>query len=470
MNEQQDNTVKQETGSPQTLILIVEDSMIQAELLRRILVQQGYRVTLAKDGAEGLAAARKEQPKVIVSDITMPVMDGFEMCQAIRQDAVLRDIPVILLTMLTDTKDVIHGLNAGADYYVTKPFNEQYLLSRINTALKDPPKHGEETFEMKLNIEGEKYPVSAGHQQIMNLFISIYENAALKNSELLFAQEQLSILNKSLEEKTQELEEANKELESFAYSVSHDLRAPLRAIDGFSHQVLKRYADKLDDEGKRYLNLVRDNTQKLGQLIDDILAFSRTGRLGISLSEVDMDGLAREVFEELKPVAAGRDLTVEIKPLPPCHGDHAILRQVWVNLLGNAIKFTRHKPAASIQVGSYAEGKENVYFVKDNGAGFDMQYAEKLFGVFQRLHRVEEFEGTGVGLAIVKRIVTRHGGRVWAEGKVDEGATFYFALPIRERNKGDTRMNTIEKNIAFLCASGNAQALLRARGIESCKP
>lgn len=430
MNDQQDKTVMQETVAPQTHILVVEDSIIQAELLRRLLVVQGYRVTLAKDGAEGLAAARKEPPRVIISDITMPVMDGFEMCHAIREDAELRDIPVILLTMLTDTRDVIHGLNAGADYYVTKPFNEQYLLSRIDTALKDTPKHGDETLEMELNIEGEKYPVKAGRQQIMNLFISIYENAALKNRELMSAQDQLKILNESLEEKTRALEEANKDLEGFAYSVSHDLRTPLRAIDGFSHQVLKRYEDKLDDEGKRYLNLVRDNTQKMSQLIDDILAFSRMGRLGMSMAEVNMEGLAREVFEELMRVANGRDLTMEIKPLPPAHGDHAILRQVWVNLLGNAIKFTRRNPAAAIQVGSYAEGKENIYFVKDNGAGFDMQYAEKLFGVFQRLHSVEEFEGTGIGLAIVKRIITRHGGRVWAEGKVNQGATVYFALPV----------------------------------------
>ena len=430
MNDQQDKTVMQETVAPQTHILVVEDSIIQAELLRRLLVAQGYRVTLAKDGAEGLAAARKEPPRVIISDITMPVMDGFEMCHAIREDAELRDIPVILLTMLTDTRDVIHGLNAGADYYVTKPFNEQYLLSRIDTALKDTPKHGDETLEMELNIEGEKYPVKAGRQQIMNLFISIYENAALKNRELMSAQDQLKILNESLEEKSRELVEANKDLEGFAYSVSHDLRTPLRAIDGFSHQVLKRYEDKLDDEGKRYLNLVRDNTQKMSQLIDDILAFSRMGRLGMSMAEVNMEGLAREVFEELMRVANGRDLTMEIKPLPPAHGDHAILRQVWVNLLGNAIKFTRRNPAAAIQVGSYAEGKENIYFVKDNGAGFDMQYAEKLFGVFQRLHSVEEFEGTGIGLAIVKRIITRHGGRVWAEGKVNQGATVYFALPV----------------------------------------
>lgn len=429
MNEQPNKTAVQENGSPQTLILIVEDSMVQAELLRRLLVQQGYRVTVASDGADGLAAAKKELPKLIISDITMPVMDGYEMCRAIRLDAALRNIPVILLTMLSDAKNVINGLNAGAGFYVTKPFNEQYLLSLINTIMMDPPKYSEEKIEMELSIGGEKHQVSAGPQQIMNLFISIYENAVLKNSELISAQNQLSILNERMEEKTRELEEANKDLEGFAYSVSHDLRTPLRAIDGFSQQVLKRYEDKLDDEGKRYLNLVRDNTLKMGQLIDDILAFSRMGRLGMSMAEVNMEGLAREVFDELMRTVNGRDLAVEIKPLPPAHGDHAILRQVWVNLLGNAIKFTSHNPAASIQLGSYMEGKENVYFVKDNGAGFDMQYAEKLFGVFQRLHGIDEFEGTGIGLAIVKRIITRHGGRVWAEGKVNKGATFYFALP-----------------------------------------
>jgi signal transduction histidine kinase len=423
MSEQQNSTAQQ------THILIVEDSMTQAELLRRMLVQQGYRVTVAKDGAEGLAAAREEPPKVIISDITMPVMNGFEMCRAIRQDAVLQEIPVILLTMLTDTRDVIHGLNAGADYYVTKPFNEQYLLSRLNTALKDPPRHGDETFEMGLSLEGEEYQVRAGRQQIMNLFISIYENAALKNRELMVAQDQLNNINKSLKEKTRALEEANKDLEGFAYSVSHDLRTPLRAIDGFSHQVLKRYADKLDAEGQRLLSMVRDNAQKMNQLIDDILAFSRMGRQGMAKVDVSMEGLAREVFEELTAAVAGRDLTLEIEPLPPASGDHALLRQVWVNLLTNAIKFTGHTPAAAIQIGSYMEGDECVYFVKDHGAGFDMQYAEKLFGVFQRLHGVDEFEGTGIGLAIVKLIVTRHGGRVWAEGKVDEGATFYFALP-----------------------------------------
>lgn len=236
-------------------------------------------------------------------------------------------------------------------------------------------------------------------------------------------------LEERVSERTRQLEDANRELESFSYSVSHDLRTPLRAIDGFSHQVLNRYADKLDDEGRHYLNLVRDNAQKMGRLIDDILAFSRMGRLEMSRAEVDMEALARAVFEEVR-AASGREISVEFKPLPPATGDLAMLRQVWVNLLGNAVKFTRNK-TAQIEVGACRESAETVYYVRDNGAGFDMRYADKLFGVFQRLHGEEEFEGTGIGLATVKRIVTRHGGRVWAQGKVNEGATFYFALPTK---------------------------------------
>lgn len=240
-------------------------------------------------------------------------------------------------------------------------------------------------------------------------------------------------LEELVQERTAQLESANKELEGFAYSVSHDLRVPLRAIDGFSQQVLKRYADKLDDEGRRYLNVVRDNTKKMSQLIDDILAFSRMGRLGMSCADIDMQAMAHAVFEELSPNLAGRELSINIQALPLCHGDPSMLHQVWVNLLGNAIKFSRNKTPAQIEVQGHIEGAEAIYSIQDNGAGFDMQYADKLFGVFQRLHGVAEFEGTGIGLAIVKRIITRHGGRVWAQGTVDAGATFYFSLPIQEK-------------------------------------
>jgi light-regulated signal transduction histidine kinase (bacteriophytochrome) len=236
-------------------------------------------------------------------------------------------------------------------------------------------------------------------------------------------------LEQRVAERTMQLEAANKELEAFSYSVSHDLRAPLRAIDGFSHILLDDYAGKLDEEGKRLLSVVRDNTGRMGQLIDDMLQFSRTGRLELNFVEVDMEHLVREVVEELKPTFAGSKLQLEIGSVPPVRGDRAMLHQVFVNLLSNAIKFSQHKEMPKVQVGGSVEGDEAVYYVKDNGAGFDMQYAGKLFGVFQRLHSMEEFEGTGIGLAIVKRIVTRHGGRVWAEGKVNEGATIYFALP-----------------------------------------
>jgi len=238
-------------------------------------------------------------------------------------------------------------------------------------------------------------------------------------------------LEELVKERTGKLEDANKELESFSYSVSHDLRTPLRAIDGFCHILMDDYTEKLDDEGKRLLNVVRDNTRKMGQLIDDILAFSRTGRVEINLAQIDMEKLAREVITELSSAIPKGKLQVEIEHIPVAMGDAAMMRQVFVNLLANAIKFSANREVVMIKVGSTIAENEIVYFVKDNGAGFDMQYADKLFGVFQRLHAVSEFEGTGIGLAIVKRIITRHGGRVWAEGKVNEGATIYFAIPIQ---------------------------------------
>ena len=252
-------------------------------------------------------------------------------------------------------------------------------------------------------------------------------------TELKQAEDKINELNRDLElrveQRTAQLEEANRELEAFSYSVSHDLRSPLRAIDGFSHILLDDYAAKLDNEGKRLLNVVRDNTMRMAQLIDDILKFSRTSRLEMTYSEIDMEGLAHEVVAELQP--AGDRLQVQIDRIPPAKGDRAMMRQVFVNLLSNAIKFSSIREKAIVKVGGFIEESEAVYFVRDNGAGFDMQYADKLFGVFQRLHGVSEFEGTGIGLAIVKRIVTRHGGRVWAEGKVNEGAIMYFSIPTR---------------------------------------
>lgn len=239
-------------------------------------------------------------------------------------------------------------------------------------------------------------------------------------------------MERRVAERTAQLETANRELEAFSYSVSHDLRAPLRAVDGFARILLDEYRDKLDEEGRRLLHVIREGAAQMGQMINDILAFSRAGRFELNRSTVDMTALARGVAAELCPLEEGRTVNITVHDLPAAHGDPAMLRQVFANLIGNAVKFTAKKKAALIEVGAQPAERETVYYVRDNGAGFDMRYADRLFGVFQRLHSTEEFEGTGIGLAIVKRIIARHGGRVWAEGKVGKGATFYFTLPTRE--------------------------------------
>lgn len=226
----------------------------------------------------------------------------------------------------------------------------------------------------------------------------------------------------------QATEERTAELEAFSYSVSHDLRAPLRAIDGFSRILLEEYRDELDPEASRLLDVIRSNTQNMAQLIDDLLAFSSLGRQEMKPTMVDMRGLVASVTQELQSPITNRDVQCHIGELPPVRGDRAMIRQVVVNLLSNALKFTNRKASAVIEIGHTVTEGRGVYFVKDDGVGFDMAYADQLFGVFQRLHTQEEFEGTGVGLAIVHRIVQRHGGQVWAEGVVNEGATIYFTL------------------------------------------
>src|SRR6185295_4342937 len=227
-------------------------------------------------------------------------------------------------------------------------------------------------------------------------------------------------------ERTAELEAVNKELSSFSYSVSHDLRAPLRAVDGYARMLEEDYTTRLDDEGRRLLGVIRESAGRMGQLIDDLLNFSRLGRQPMARHSVDTAGLVNDVIQEVRAQSPAK---IEIGDLPQAQGDRALLKQVWVNLIGNALKYSSKRDAARVEIGGQIEGEENIYWVRDNGAGFDPRYAAKLFGVFQRLHSNEEFTGTGVGLAIVQRVVTRHGGRVWAEGRPGEGACFFFSLP-----------------------------------------
>jgi signal transduction histidine kinase len=271
------------------------------------------------------------------------------------------------------------------------------------------------------------------------LSVWLYETILLQALQRLYAiQAQLETLVETrtqslqqtvaeLEKSKSQLEEANKALDSFSYSVSHDLRAPLRSIDGFSYILAEDYETQLDEDGQGHLKRIREGAQRMGELIDDLLDFSRFGRQALVKQSVDTGQLVAQVLEELKPDYEARAVELKLGDLPACEADPVLLRQVWANLLANALKYSRTRTPAQIEVGWLAEPK--AYFVRDNGAGFDMRYADKLFEVFQRLHNTREFEGTGVGLAMVKRIVERHGGRIWAEAEVDKGAVFYFSLP-----------------------------------------
>jgi signal transduction histidine kinase len=237
-------------------------------------------------------------------------------------------------------------------------------------------------------------------------------------------------LEQRVADRTAALEAANKELEAFSYTVAHDLRAPLRAMDGFSRLLVEEHASALPADGQRYAGIVRENAQQMARLVDDLLAFARLGRQPVTKETVEIAALVRQVLADLRPQQEGRRVAVIVGDMPGCSGDPSLLKQVFANLIGNALKFTRLKDDARVDVGASRDDQsgETVYFVKDNGAGFDMRYAHKLFGVFQRLHRTDEYEGTGVGLASVHRIIQRHGGRIWAEAEPGRGAAFYFTI------------------------------------------
>jgi signal transduction histidine kinase len=290
-----------------------------------------------------------------------------------------------------------------------------------------------------------------------------------KNTELQVTFEQLRVahqeileLNRDLEgrveQRTAELKTVNKELEAFSYSVSHDLRAPLRHIDGFLELLQKKAGTALDPKCLRYVNLIAESAKEMGTLIDNLLSFSRMGRAAMCAARVDLEQLVRNTIKELEQEAAGRDIVWKIGALPQVHADQALLRQVLINLISNALKYSRTRPRTEIEIGCPPDSNgEHVVFIRDNGVGFDMKYAEKLFGVFQRLHEAGEFEGTGIGLANVQRIIGRHGGRTWAEGVVDAGATFYFSLP-----KSPSLQNETQTHITRGRQSEGHRALARS--------
>jgi PAS domain S-box-containing protein len=317
--------------------------------------------------------------------------------------------------------------------------NRQWNISKLRVLLEEilPRKNQFQDFEvdhefptigrkiMLLNAR-QIYNKGIGAQMILLAIEDITDRK--------IAEEEIKKLNEDLKQRATELEAAYKELETFSYSVSHDLRAPLLGMNGLSRVLIERYSNHLDAKGQRFLSMMHSSTQKMLQLIDDLLTFSRSEHQPMKPLDIDMGELAKDVIEGLRSIIPEEKLLLDLKPLPHARGDQSMIRQVFLNLLSNAIKFTRPKGARGIEIGCIVKENQNIYYVKDDGVGFDMQYASKLFGAFQRHHTADQFEGSGVGLAIVQRIIHRHGGQVWAEGKVNEGATLYFTLPREEKH------------------------------------
>ena len=382
-------------------ILAIDDSVTYLQELADALRGDGYDVILAGSGEEALQLLAVQPVDCILLDLLMPGLSGRETCRRIKAAPGLRDIPLIMLTAIDDRAAMLDGLGAGADDYIQKSSELQVLKARMQAQLR------------RKQFEDENRRI---RDELQKTTLEIAEARAERE------------LTKARAVLIEELERKNDELEAFTYSVSHDLRAPLRSIDGFSLALIEDYADTLDDRARGYLRRVRNAAQRMGDLIDDMLQLSRINRLNLRREPVDLSNLARIVVAELSIQDPTRSVELMISDGVTIEADGALMRIVLENLLGNAFKFTARSPHPRIEVGVKAMPDGAAYFVGDNGVGFDMQYADKLFGVFQRLHTQDDFPGTGIGLATVQRIISRHGGRVWAESQPDAGAVFYFTI------------------------------------------
>ena len=448
-----------------TRILVVDDNETDRKLLCAMLQAEGLETLQAADGEQALAVLGGQTIDAIISDILMPRMDGFNLSRVVNQSKRWRDLPFIFYTAsFTSAEDEAFALQTGADGFLHKPAPLKAILDALRDAtrqtasphrataepvpelvtMKQFNEHLVRSLEDKnvalnqLTAELEREIVErtqAEREARGNLTLADRSRRTLLSviEDQKEAEGKVRRLNAELEQRvrdrTAELEAANQELEAFSYSVSHDLRAPLRHLTGFAELLQKNDHAKLDDRARRHLTFISESAVRMGQLIDDLLAFSRSGRMEFRKVPVNLDALVEEVIQSMHPGTQGRRIVWQIAPLPAVHADANLLRAVLTNLLANALKFTQPRDEATIQMGCTENEHEHIFFIRDNGVGFDMRYVEKLFDVFQRLHSTEEFEGTGIGLANVRRIISRHGGRNWAESVLGEGATFYFSLP-----------------------------------------
>ena len=349
-------------------ILLVEDTPEHIEAVVAVLHENNFRIRIAKKWSTALELLSKHQPDLILLDIYMPEMDGFELCKTIKSNRAFSSIPIIFLTASNDEESIRKGFELGAQDYVVKPFNTSELLARVKTHIK-------------------------------------------------------------LKQQTESLKEANRELDSFCYTISHDLKAPLLSINKLIEYLIADYRDKLDSEGQELVNILQEKSVEVIAIIDHLLEFSKMCEMPMQNEVIQLEHLFLDVYNELIHLHGQRQVKLNLKPLPNVNGDPVMMKMLVSNMLSNALKYTLNRELAIIEVSFSESEKEYIFAVKDNGVGFDMRYSARLFGVFQRLHSQNEFEGSGVGLAICQKILKRHNGHAWMIGEVDKGATFYFSFP-----------------------------------------
>lgn len=381
-------------------ILVVEDESGMRTTLVANLEEAGYRVIGCNRGKDAMRYVENDAPDVVIADLRLPDGSGLEILESLKE--IKPEASFILVTGYASLETAVAALNQGAYAYISKPFNMDEVHATIRNAIR----------QQRLLLENQR----------------LVENLQLTNKNLGEEVSERKRAEEALAERSAALEAANKELEAFSYSVSHDLRAPLRSIDGFSQALLEDYVEQLDEQGKDYLTRIRTASQRMGHLIDDLLNLSRVTRAEMRPEPVNLSEMAKSLAAELKQREPQRQVAFQIQDGLEVKGDPRLLRVVLENLFSNAWKFTSRHPRARIEFGAAQHNGKPTYFVRDDGAGFDMAYKAKLFGAFQRLHKATEFDGTGVGLATVQRIIRRHGGEIWAEAEVEKGATFYFTL------------------------------------------
>jgi signal transduction histidine kinase len=395
------STDEMEAGAERPAILVVDDEARNRALVSAYL-DDTYEVHEAGSAASGLEILTHQRVDLVLLDVMMPEMNGFEACRLIKQSLSEPYLPVVLLTALDEQHDRNLGLESGADDFLTKPVNRHELVLRVKAFVR----------------------LRQQDQRIRRQLRKLTERDELIRRQL----EELDRLAQLSRQWAEELEQANRELETFSYSVSHDLRAPLRAIDGFSAALLTEQSDRLDDKGRSYLLRVRAATARMSDLIDDLLALARISRVPLERQPVSLTQIAQDVVGELRRRDPERQVQLSVEDGLTVSADRRLVTIALENLLGNAWKFTARRSEAHLGMGRMTRDGETTFYVRDDGAGFDPIYTGRLFEPFQRLHSVSEFEGTGIGLATVKRIVSRHGGRIWVEAAIDRGATFFFTL------------------------------------------